>query len=218
MGPHQLSRMFDPRAVAVFGASERGSVAGRLFRNLAEGGFEGAVLAVNPKHRSVLGRPCYRSLQELPEPVDLAVIATPARTVPGILDQCAAAGVRHAVLVGESSGETGEAERRLAETARRHGIRFIGPGCVALVRPWRRMNASAMTSAIPAGKLALVSQSGALLAAIADWAGPNHLGFSALVALGQSADIGFGEVLSFLAADQKTGAILLYVEGVRDAR
>ncbi len=222
MGPHQLSPMFDPRSVAVFGASERDLVAGRVFRNLVEGGFKAPVFPINPKHQSVSGRPCFRSLADLPEPVDLAVIATPARTVPGLMEQCGAAGVRHAMVVSADPADPGEwegrAERRSTETARRHGIRFLGPDCIALVRPWHGMNASTMTTEMPAGKLALVSQSGALCAAIADWAGPNHLGFSALIALGSSTDIDFGDVLSFLASDQKTQAILLYVEGVRHAR
>ncbi len=222
MGPHQLSPMFDPRSVAVFGASERESIAGRVLKNLIAGGFEAPVFALNPKHESVLGRPCYRSLADLPGPVELAVIATPARTFSAILDQCAAAGVRHAMIVtaelDEPGAGAGRIECKAVETARRHGIRLLGPDCVALVRPWRRMNASAMTAETPAGKLALVSQSGALCAAISDWAGPNHLGFSALVALGTSVDIDVSDVLSFLANDQQTEAILVYVEGVRHAR
>jgi acetyltransferase len=223
MGPHHLSSMFDPRTVGVFGASDReGSVAGRLFRNLVEGGFEGKAYAINPKHATVLGRQCYASLGDVPEPVDLAVIASPARTVPGIFEECGAAGIRNAVVITAGFGETGEegrtAERRLLETARRHDMRFIGPNCVGLVRPWRSMNASFLKTRTPPGKLALVSQSGALCSAIADWAEPNHLGISALVSLGNSVDIGFGEAVSFLAADQKTEAILIYVEGVRDAR
>ena len=219
---HRLSAMFDPRSVAVIGASDReNSVAGRVFANLVDG-FEGAVHAVNPKHDRVQGRPCYRSLADLPEPVDLAVVASPARTVSGVFEEMGAAGIRHAVVLTAGFGETGaagrDAERALLEIARRHDIRFVGPNCVGLVRPWRGMNASFLTTQTPPGKLALVSQSGALISAIADWAGPNHLGFSALVSLGNSTDIGFGDALGFLAADQNTEAILLYVEGVRHAR
>ena len=220
---HRLSSLFDPRSIAVFGASEREtSLAGRVYRNLVDGGFEGGLFAVNPKHGTVRGRPCYPSLDQVPEAVELAVIASPERTVPGIVEQCGAAGVRNVVIVTAGFGETGEAgrstERALVEAARRHGIRIIGPNCVGLVRPWRNMNASVLTTATPPGKLALVSQSGALCAAISDWAGPNHLGFSALMSLGNSIDIDFGDALSFLASDARTGAILLYVEGVRRAR
>jgi acetyltransferase len=223
MGQHRLSALFDPRSIAVFGASDReNSVAGRVYRNLTEGGFEGSVFAVNPKHSTVHGMPCHASLDEVPEAVDLAVIASPARTVREIIEQCGARGVRHALIVTAGFGETGEtgraAERGLLEAARRHGIRFIGPNCVGLVRPWREMNASFLTTGTPRGKLALVSQSGALCSAISDWAGPNHLGFSALMSLGNSVDIGFGDALSFLASDPKTEAVLLYVEGVRHAR
>jgi acetyltransferase len=223
MGPHHLERLFNPRSVAVFGASEsETSVGGRVFANLAGSGFEGAIHPINPKYKEVLGRRCHASIRELREPVDLAVIASPGPTVAGIFEDCGATGIRNSIVLSAGFGETGapgrELERELREIAVRNEMRFIGPNCVGLVRPWSGINASFLRSATPPGKLALVSQSGALCSAIADWAEPNHLGFSALVSLGNSVDIGFGDALSFLSADLKTEAILLYVEGVSDAR
>lgn len=222
MAPHRLSRLFDPRSIAVIGASNRAdSVGGRVFRNLLEG-FEGPVYPVNPKREKVQKQRCWPAVADLPELVDLALIASPARTLPGIFEELGAAGIRNAVVLTAGFGETGaegrKAERRLLRIAERHGIRFIGPNCVGLLRPWAGMNASFLPGKTPPGKLALLSQSGALCSAIADYAEPNHLGFSALVSLGNSTDIGFGEALSFLASDEKTEAILLYVEGVRQAR
>lgn len=223
MGPHQLSALFDPQSIAVVGASERAeSVGGRVFQNLVAADFAGDLIPVNPKHSKLFGRDCYRSLRDMPLPVDLAIIVSPARTVKGVFEDCVVAGVHNVVVVTAGFGETGAAgravERDLLDLARRNGIRFIGPNCVGLVRPWRGMNASFLRTSTPPGKLALVSQSGALCSAIADWAEPNHLGFSALVSLGNSTDIGFGDALSFLSSDPKTEAILLYVEGIRNAR
>lgn len=220
---HQLDPLFNPRSIAVLGASEAtDSVGGQVFAKLAGGTFDGEVVPVNPKHEEVGGRPCYASLRDVPEPIDLAVIATPASTVPSIFEDCAAKGVRHAVVISAGFGESGDDGRRLErevrEIARRSDIRFLGPNSVGLLRPPIGMDASFLRSAPPTGKLALVSQSGALCSAIVDWAPPNHLGLSSVVSLGNASDVGFGDVLSFLGGDPETAAILLYVEGVRDAR
>ena len=223
MGPHQLSSLFDPKSIAVLGASDSDhSVGGRVLRNLIEAPFQGALFAVNPKYKKVAGMPCVASLRDIAEPVELAVVASPASTVAGIFEDCAAMGVRNALVVTAGFGETGKAGRKAEDTlldiARRNGIRVIGPNCVGLVRPWTGMNASFLRGRTPQGKLALISQSGALCSSISDWAEPNHLGFSAIVSLGNSLDIGFGDALNFLATDPKTEAILLYVEGVKNAR
>ncbi len=223
MGPHRLEGLFNPRSVVVVGASEeQGSVAARVFANLTGGAFAGEVIPVNPKHRELGGRRCHASVKDIGADVDLAVIATPARTVADILRECGEAGVRTAVVLSAGFGETGAdgraAEADLRSTARRHDVRFLGPNCLGILRPAIGLNASFLGAAPPAGRLALVSQSGALCSAIADWAGPHHLGFSALVSLGNAVDIDFGDVLDYLTADAGTDAILVYVEGVRDAR
>ncbi len=223
MGPSLLDTLFNPTSVAVFGASDSGrSVASKVFENLLAGGFEGPIVPINPKYETVSGRQCYASVSDLKESVDLAVIATPAATVPGIIRECGDAGIHKAVVLSagfRESGAEGEArEADLIDAARHANVRFIGPNCVGLVRPWIGLDATFLKSKTPKGGLALVSQSGALCSAISDWAEPHHLGFSALVSLGNSADTDFGDVLTFLATDPKTDAILLYVEGIRDAR
>ncbi len=214
--------MFDPKSVAVFGASDRSAgVGARVFSNLLRAGFAGEIIPINPKYSAVSGRPCFPSLNEAGASVDLAVIATPAHTVPGILEQCAEMRVTNAVILsagfGDGSGGLSRLGQNLTDMAKRHGIRFLGPNCVGIVRPWIGLDATFLRAETPPGRLALVSQSGALCSAISDWAEPHHLGFSALVSLGNAFDIGFGDAMEFLATDPKTSAILLYVEGVRNA-
>ncbi|MEZ5649492.1 MAG: bifunctional acetate--CoA ligase family protein/GNAT family N-acetyltransferase [Burkholderiaceae bacterium] len=222
MDRNPLYGLFNPASVAVFGASPRSdSVGGRVLQNMRRAGFAGELVAINPKYDQVADIACHPSLAALPRPVDLAVIATPARTVPEIVRQCGAAGTRNAIVLSAGFGEGGGAGADLAKNlhlaARQAGVRLLGPNCVGLVRPWLGLDATFLRSETPRGHLALVSQSGALVSAIADWAGPHHLGFSALVSLGNSLDIDFGDVLQLLATDAQTTAILLYVEGVHDA-
>ncbi len=219
----KLEPLFNPHGIAVFGANDGGSSVGSIvFMNLVAGGFPGPLVPVNPKHRKVGGKTCYRQIADVKEAVDLALIATPAKTVPGIVRQLGDAGIRHAIVLSAGFGESGEdgekVRTELVEAANASGVRFLGPNCVGLVRPWNAMNATFLKSETPTGGLALVSQSGALISAISDWAAPHHLGFSALVSLGNSINVDFGDVLNFLAMDPKTRAILLYVEGVRDSR
>ncbi len=220
---HYLSSLFTPQSVAVFGASERpNSVGTRVFANLITAGFEGVLFPVNPRHEHVQERPCYPNLETIDKPVDLAVIATPGQTVPDILEQCGKAGTRAAIVLSAGFGEAGAAgkalERRILEVARHHRIRLLGPNCLGLMRPSIGLNATfAKSQAIP-GELALVSQSGALCTAILDWAEDSEVGFSTVVSLGAASDLDFGEVLDFLATDAKTRSILLYIEGIRDAR
>ena len=223
MGPNKLEHLFSPRSVAVFGASESGhSVGSKVFDNLLAEDFKGPIVPINPKYDTVRGRRCFRSIDRVDEAIDLAVIATPAPTVAGIIRQCGAAGIHNAIVLsagfseGDGRGKTLNAE--LIETARKSGVRFMGPNCVGLVRPWIGLNATFLNSGTPPGGLALVSQSGALCSAIADWAAPHHLGFSALFSLGNASDLDFGDVLHFLSVDPQTKAILLYVEGVRKPR
>lgn len=223
MGPHPLAPLFNPRSIAVFGASASGkSVGSRVFENLVAGEFDGNIVPINPKYTEVFGRPCFSSIEHADEEIDLAVIATPADVVADIIADCGKANVRNAIILTAGFGETGEDGRlrqeKLLDVARRHSVRFLGPNCVGLVRPWQKMNASFLNENTPQGHLALISQSGALCSAISDWARPNHLGFSALVSLGNSANIDFGDVLSFLSIDPKTAAILLYVEGIMDEK
>ncbi len=223
MGPHYLDRLFAPNAVAVFGASERpGAVGTHVFRNIVDGGFAGPVYPVNPKHARVGGYTCYPNIAATPTPVDLAVIATPAATVPGIIRECGDQGVR-AVIV-HSGGFTAETpagarlQKAMLEEARRYNLRILGPNCLGFIRPSARLNATFSRNAAAPGSLALVSQSGGLCTAILDWAEARGIGFSAVVSLGAVADVDFGDVLDYLALDPHTKSILVYVEGISDAR
>jgi acetyltransferase len=218
-----IARIFEPASVAVIGASERPGSLGRVvFRNLLDAGFPGDVFPVNPKHRSIDGRKCYRGIGDIGSPVDLAVIVSPARTVPGVLEDCGRAGVGAAVIVSSGFREAGDAGKALEDdvvaAAKRHGIRFIGPNCLGVLRPESKLNASFSQAMAKPGRIALVSQSGAVCTALLDWASARDIGFSNVVSTGIGADVDFGEILDYLLLDPRTKAIMLYVEGVHDAR
>ncbi|MCG6860311.1 MAG: bifunctional acetate--CoA ligase family protein/GNAT family N-acetyltransferase [Chromatiaceae bacterium] len=218
-----VEQLFTPSVVAVFGASDaEGSIGGKVYRNLVAGGCKGQCYAINPKHDQVAGKPCYKSLYELDKHVDLALIATPAEKVPGILDQCGEHGVKAAVVHSAGFGEQGEKgialQEKLVEAARGNRIRVLGPNTLGVMRPQHGLNASFGDKQARRGNVALVSQSGAICTAMLDWSGPRQLGFSAVVSLGAAADVDFGDILDYLAMDSHTQSILLYVEGIRDAR
>jgi acetyltransferase len=220
---HYLHRLLAPRSAALVGATEReGALGAIVYRNLAGAGLMGELYPVNPKHRTIFGKRAYARLSELPQTPDLAVIATPARTIPQIIVEAGAARIAAAVILTSGFGETGrdgrELQNEVLAAAKRGGVRVLGPNCLGLMRTDRGLNATfARTPALP-GSLALVSQSGAICGAILDWAHGAGIGFTSVVSLGGAIDIDFGEVLDFLAADEATDAILLYVEGIRDAR
>ncbi|ODV13206.1 MAG: GNAT family N-acetyltransferase [Thiobacillus sp. SCN 64-317] len=223
MSRHYLHTLFNARSVAVFGASEReDSVAGTLFRNLRKSGYGGEVYPVNPKHETVFGERCYASADELPAVPELALIATPAPTIAPIMAQCGQRGIRHAVVLSAGFREVGEPgaalEAAVIRVAKQYGIRFIGPNCLGIQRPAIGLNATFSQGATLSGDLALVSQSGAICTAMLDWAESNGIGFSSVISTGASADLDFGEILDYLAHDTQTRGILLYIEGIRDAR
>ncbi len=223
MSGHYLAPLFEPRSVVLVGASDLPEkVGGRVLENLRTGGYRGALFAVNPKYANVRGVPCVPSVDRLAQPVDLAVIATPAATVPAIVEQCGAMKIPAAVVISagfsESGPEGAKLEAQLLATARRAGVRVMGPNCIGLMRMPIGLNATfARGHGLP-GSLALVSQSGAVCTAMLDWATSNGVGFSSVISLGGSIDLDFGEVIDYLAVDDKTEHILLYVEGVRDGR
>ena len=223
MSQHYLDKLFAPKAIAVFGASRRPHSVGTLiYRNLRDGGYRGELYPLNPKYESLDGQPCYASLADVPGPVDLAVIATPADSVAGILEDCGGRGVRTAILISAGFGNSDDIGRARKEAvlqvAARYRMRLLGPNCLGLIRPSLDLNATFSKNSARPGKLALVSQSGALCTAILDWAIAHDVGFSTLVSLGDAADIDFGDLLDFLAQDSQTRSILLYIEGIRDAR
>ena len=223
MVEHYLRPLLAPRSVALVGATEReGTLGSIVYRNLAAGGLRGALYPVNPKHREIFGQRAYGRLSELPQPPDLAVIVTPARTVAGIIDDAVAARVKAAVVLTSGFGEAGREGLALQEevlnAATRGGVRILGPNCLGVMRTDCGLNATFARTPALSGNLALVSQSGAICGAILDWAHSAQLGFSSVISLGGAIDVDFGEVLEFLAADAASEAILLYVEGIRDAR
>ena len=223
MGQHYLNSLFTPRAVAVFGASKLpDSVGTRLFRNIIDAGFAGPVYPVNPKYKMLYRRPCHASIQAIGKPVDLAVIATPAPSVAEIIHECGEHGVRAAIILSagfeDAQGDAAAYRKAVLAEARRYGIRILGPNCLGLIHPAIKLNATFSKNNALSGNLALISQSGALCTAILDWATARNIGFSAVVSLGNAADIEFGDVLDYLALDANTRSILLYIEGIRDAR
>lgn len=220
---HYLTPLFEPSSVAIIGASTRpGAIGAVLVDNMLASGYKGALFAVNPKQAAIKGVRCFPSIDKVPQRVDLAVIATPPQTVPHLIAECGLAGVRSVVVITAGFSEVGSEgarlERELLENARRHRVRVIGPNCLGVMRPGIGLNATfARGNALP-GSLGLVSQSGALCTAMLDWATPNNIGFSSVVSMGGSRDIDFGEIIDYLVNDPKTEHILLYIEGVRDAR
>ena len=223
MGPHFLTRLFEPKSIAVFGASEReGAVGTRVFRNLVRAGYQGKLFPVNPKHAEIQGHKAYARIADIGLPVDLAVVATPAQAAIDVIRQCGEADVRAAVVLSAGFRETGEPgtrlERQLRETASHYNLRLIGPNCLGIMRPRVGIDATFLDTPAKVGRLALVSQSGAVCTAILDWAGPHNVGFSTIVSLGNAADLDFGDILDYLAMDPQTDAILLYIEGIRNSR
>ncbi len=221
--PTNLHRFFRPRNVAVIGATEApGSVGRTILWNLISSPFGGTVFPVNPKRPSVLGIKAYASVEELPAPVDLAVIVTPSTTVPGIIASCAKVKVPAALVISAGFKEAGapgiELERQVAEHARRSGMRIIGPNCLGVMSPTTGLNATFARGMARAGNVAFVSQSGALLTAILDWSLREQVGFSGFVSTGSMLDVGWGDLIDYFGRDPKTKSILLYMESIGDAR
>jgi len=218
-----LDAIFAPRSVAVVGATEKpGSVGRTILWNLISSPFGGTVLPVNPRRPNVLGIKAYPRLADLPEPVDLAVIVTPAPTVPDLIGECVAAGARGAIVISAGFKETGEAGARLEgqvlERARAGRIRIIGPNCLGVMRPLNGLNATFAGTMARPGHVAFVSQSGALCTAILDWSLRANVGFSAFVSVGSMLDVDWGDLIDYLGDDPQTRSIVLYMESIGDAR
>ena len=223
MNTHYLAPLFTPGSIVQFGASDReDSVGGVVFKNLLSSGFKGPIYAINPKRDVVQGEPAFKSLEEIDGPIDLAVVATPAKSIPGIVQACGERGIRMMLILSAGFRETGPEGRRLedqvTQLARRFGIRLMGPNCLGIIRPDIGLNATFGNNNAKPGNLAFVSQSGAICTAILDWAAQNDIGFSTVVSTGIGADLDFGDYLDYLTYDPKTKAILLYIEGISNSR
>lgn len=224
MSIRNLEALFSPRSVAVIGVSPRADSLGAIvLRNLRAGGFQGPVWAVNRRPGEFDGMPLFAGVAALPSAPELAVICTPAETVPELVAELGRRGTRAAIVITAglkqaAPGGTGTLEDAMLQAARPHLLRILGPNCLGLLVPGIGLNASFAPGNAAAGHVAFVSQSGALATAMLDWANGRGMGFSHFVSLGDSADVDFGDVLDYLASDAATRAILMYVESVKHAR
>ena len=218
-----LDVLFAPRSVAVIGATEKAGGVGRnILRNLITSPFGGTVFPIHPSRPSVLGIKAYSNIAAVPEAIELAVIATPAPTVPGIIKECVQAGVQGAIIISAGFRETGpeglELENQILAEARRGRMRVIGPNCFGVMMPLSGMNATFSTETARPGSVGFVSQSGALCAAVLDWSLHQRMGFSAFVSVGSMLDVGWGDLIYHLGDDPRTSCIMMYMETVGDAR
>jgi len=217
MSIRHLDRLLEPHAVAVVGASDRiGSVGATVWRNLRAGHHAGPIRAVNPKHATIDGEAAYARVGDLPEVPDLAIVCTPPATVAALIDELGRLGTRAAIVM--TAGLDADEKQAMLDAARPYLLRVLGPNCLGLLSPHRGLNASfAHTDALP-GEIAFVSQSGALVTAVLDWAKSRRIGFSHMVSLGERADVDFGDLLDHLASDARTRSILLYIESIEAPR
>ncbi len=218
-----LAALFTPASVAVIGASERpGSVGRTVLTNLITHPFGGTVYPVNPKRHAVLGIRAFAAVGEIPEPIDLAVIATPAATVPAVLEGCGEAGVKAAIVLSagfrESGAEGLALEARLRDVLRRTGLRLLGPNCLGLMNPLLGLNATFAAALARPGHVGFLSQSGALCTAVLDWSLQENVGFSAFVSMGTMLDVDWGDLITWLGDDPETHSIVLYMESIGDPR
>ena len=211
-----LNLLFQPRSVALVGASERpGSIGLHVAENLLRGGFAGEIGFVNPGHDAILGKPCHRSIEALPFVPGLAVIATPPNTIPGIIEELGRKGCKAAVVI--TAGVTGDLAQRMRAAAKPYLLRIIGPNCIGIQIPSLKLDASFAHTLAKPGDIALVSQSGAITLAMLDWAAVEGVGFSHVVSIGDCADVDLGDMLDYLAGDVTNRAVFLYIESVKDA-
>ena len=226
MSTRNLDKLMEPRSVVAIGASARaGSVGAAVTRNLLDGGFHGDIHLVNPKGGQIGGKQVLRSLGQISEPPDLAVVMTPPESVPGVIDELGRRGTKVAIVITAGPGSGPEAARINAEwrqlvlrAARPHLLRIVGPNCIGYAAPRLGLNASFGPTRLKPGRLAAVAQSGAVLAGLADWGADQGIGFSHLISMGDMADVDFGDVLDVLARDYETRAVLMYAEGIVHAR
>lgn len=216
MSIRNLDSLFAPESVAVFGASDRpASVGGTVWRNLSAE-FKGKLYPVNPRLKHLGEHAVYASVAALPHAPHLAVICTPPSTVPGLIAELGERGTKAAVVV--TAGLDKHQKQAMLDAARRHTLRILGPNCIGMLVPHLGLNASFAHANAAPGQLAFVSQSGALVTAMLDWANSRNIGFSHFVSLGEHADVDFGDMLDFLGSDPRTRAILLYIESIEAPR
>jgi acetyltransferase len=218
-----LDKIFNPKSIALIGASdEEGSLGYALLKNLTELGYEGKVYPVNIHKPEILGFKAYQTVDQLPETVDLAVIVTPAKTVPDVVEQCGKAGIIGIIIISAGFKEVGPEgkalEDRILEMKKKYNLRILGPNCLGMIRPSINLNATFGSKIPKPGNIAFISQSGALCTAILNWAIHQKIGFSNFVSVGSMIDIDFGDLIDYFGTDPKTRSILMYIEGITNAR
>ncbi len=221
--PHPLDAIFHPKSVAVVGAKDTvGSVGRTLLLNLKSSPFKGNIYPVNPKRDEVLGLTCYPELKAIPEKVDLAILVTPAKTIPGLVKECLEAGVSGVIIISAGFKELGteglKLEEEILALIRGTPLRIIGPNCLGIMNPAAHLNASFAKGMALDGNIAFMSQSGAMCTAVLDWSHSQHLGFSAFVSIGSSVDVGWGDLIRYFGSDPNTHSILIYMETIGDPR
>ncbi|MEM3453119.1 MAG: GNAT family N-acetyltransferase [Candidatus Hadarchaeum sp.] len=219
----KLESMLSPRVVALIGASEKeGTIGNQIMKNLLAGKEKRKIYPINPNYQTVLGLKCFASITQVPEHVDLAVIAIPAKSVPAVVEECGKCGVDGIVIISSGFREAGEEgaklEQEIKKLQERYGFRVLGPNCLGFIRPHDSINATFLRSQPEPGEIAFISQSGALGSAILDWAVSTHIGFSMFASLGSMLDVDFGDLIDYLGEDPRTRSIIIYMEGVGSAR
>lgn len=220
----KLDSIFRPNRIALIGVSnDPNSVGGITLKNLVGGGFHGVVYPVNPKREAVMGIPCYPNITSLPKTPDLAVIMTPASQVADLIDECGNAGVNGVIIMSAGFKEAGEEGKKLEKKVKERiknypDLRVIGPNCLGIIVPRAKLNVSFANGMPKQGKVAFISQSGALGASVLDWANEAKIGFSYFISIGNAADVTFGDLIDYLGQDTNTKSIILYVESLADAR
>src|SRR3954470_13719964 len=224
MTGRNLDYLLKPSSVALIGASDRPSSLGAaVLKNLRDAAFAGPIMPVNPKHAEIGGARCYVSIADLPTVPDLAVVVTPPDTIPGIIAALGDRGCKAAVVISagfaeDAAGKGPALQQAMLDAARPHTLRTVGPNCLGVISPRHQLNATFAPVGAKPGSLALVTQSGAIMTGILDWAAVRNIGFSHLVSVGAMADVDFGDLLDYLAQDAGTASILLYMEALTHAR
>jgi len=221
--PQSLDAIFLPKTVAVIGAKDTpGSVGRTIMTNLIAGDFGGKIYPVNPNRPEVLGLKAYPNVSSVPEPIDLAIIVTPAKTVPGIIEECVKNKVKSAIIISAGFKELGppgiELENQILAHARKGNMPIIGPNCLGVMNPIYGLNATFAKGMALKGNLAFISQSGAMCTAVLDWSFQEKIGFSSFVSIGSMADVGWGDLIDYLGGDPQTQSILMYMETIGDPR
>ena len=218
-----LDKIFNPQCIALIGASEtKGSVGRAIFENLVNSNYLGTIYPINPKKKKIQGEKTYSNIKDTPKPADLAIIATPANTIPEIVEECGIAGVKGLVIISagfKKAGEEGDSMvQEILLSARKFDMRIIGPNCLGFIKPSLDINASFAHIPAHPGRVAFISQSGAMCTAILDWSLTHGVGFSHFVSIGSMIDVGFHDLIDYFGEDANTNSILIYMESLTNAR